>query len=130
MSLGKRWYIRDHINGQPQQLWLFDFDNQTATPSLYLLKTFDHGLGIAPLSELSESGPCDHSSVLRVSAGSGNAVIGSRALIGRAWSCRNPFGRHASVDHQRKPAAQFLQQGVATGAKLHSVRRTHHQRER
>ena len=33
MSLGKRWYIRDHINGQPQQLWLFDFDNQTATPS-------------------------------------------------------------------------------------------------
>jgi hypothetical protein len=31
MSLGKRWYIRDHINGQPRQLWLFDFDNQTAT---------------------------------------------------------------------------------------------------
>lgn len=29
MSLEKRWYIRDHINGQPRQLWLFD--DQTAT---------------------------------------------------------------------------------------------------
>ena len=31
MSFVKRWYIRDHINGQPRQLWLFDFDAQTAT---------------------------------------------------------------------------------------------------
>jgi hypothetical protein len=44
----------------------------------------------------SESGPCGRSSVPRAFAESGNAAIGSRAPIGRAWSCRNPFGRHAS----------------------------------
>src|SRR3569832_749258 len=31
MNSRKRWYIRDRINGQVQQLWLFDFDSQTAT---------------------------------------------------------------------------------------------------
>jgi hypothetical protein len=31
MSLGRRWYVRDHINGERRQPWLFDFDNQTAT---------------------------------------------------------------------------------------------------
>ena len=40
--------------------------------------------------------------MLRASAGNGNAAIGSRGPIGRAWSCRNPFGRYASFDHQRK----------------------------
>ena len=59
----------------------------------------------------SESGPCDRSSVLRASAGKGNAAIGSRAPIGRAWSCRNPFGRHASFDHQRKLCGSFLAPG-------------------
>jgi hypothetical protein len=29
MSLEKRWYVRDRINGQPRQLWLLE--NQTAT---------------------------------------------------------------------------------------------------
>jgi hypothetical protein len=29
MSLEKRWYVRDRINGQPRQLWLFE--NHTAT---------------------------------------------------------------------------------------------------
>jgi hypothetical protein len=60
---------------------------------------------------LSESGPCDHSSLLRASAGNGNAAIGSRAPIGRAWSCRNPFGRHASFNHQRKLCGSFLAPG-------------------
>jgi hypothetical protein len=65
---------------------------------------------------LSESCPCDRSSALRASAGSGNAAIGSRALIGRAWSCRNPFGRRASFDHQRKPCGSFLTPRATTGA--------------
>ena len=49
--------------------------------------------------------------MLRASAGNGNAAIGSRAPIGRAWSCRNPFGRHASFDHQRKLCGSFLAPG-------------------
>jgi hypothetical protein len=83
--------------------------------------------GIAPRQTvsgpLSESGPYDRSSVLRASAGSGNAGIGSRAPIGRAWSCRNPFGRRAPFDQQRICAAHFLRPEAATGAKLHAVRR-------
>ena len=31
IQLGRRWYIKERINGQPRQLWLFDFDSQTAT---------------------------------------------------------------------------------------------------
>jgi hypothetical protein len=63
----------------------------------------------------SESGPCDRSSVLRACAGSGNTAIGSRAPIGRAWSCRNPFGRQASFDPDESCAAHFLRPGAATG---------------
>jgi hypothetical protein len=32
----------------------------------------------------------------QASAGNGNGAIGTRAQIDRAWSCRNPFGRHAT----------------------------------
>src|SRR5262249_38893935 len=72
----------------------------------------------------SESGPCDRSFGLRASAGSGNAAIGSRALIGRAWSCRSHFGRRASFDHQRNLCADhFLSSRAATGDELHAVRR-------
>ena len=60
--------------------------------------------------------------MLRASAGSGNAAIGSRALIGRAWSCRSPFGRCAPFDHQRKLCGSFLA--------IHALRRNHDRRER
>ena len=63
----------------------------------------------------SESGPCDRSSVPQASAGNGNAAIGSRAPIGRAWSCRNPFGRHASFGPDESCAAHFFHPGAATG---------------
>jgi hypothetical protein len=63
----------------------------------------------------SESGPCDRSSVPQAFAGSGNAAIGSRAPIGRAWSCRNPFGRHASFDPNESCAAHCLHPRAATG---------------
>ena len=44
-------------------------------------------------------------------------MSGSRALTGRAWSCRNPSGRHASFDHQRRLcssplAPESLHQGL------------------
>src|SRR4030095_10666668 len=42
--------------------------------------------------------------------------------IGRAWSCRSPFGRCAPFDHQRKLCNSFLA--------IHALRRNHDRRER
>jgi len=72
----------------------------------------------------SGSGLCDRCSVPGASAGSGNAAIGSRAPIGRAWSCRNPFGRHASIYHPKAVRLRSVLQEQNAAVRQAGMRKT------